>query len=195
LNRDKSFARRDESRAIPMKLGVISDTHVASFGIRKVASHLIQRVNVDEDELYKLLKPHFQGVKAVLHCGDIVDRSVLDMLENFGEVYAVAGNMDPYSIRAQIPEQRIVEFGKFKIGMIHGWGSPEGLSTRVRQKFAGEKLDCIVFGHSHQPYDRVEGGILMFNPGSATDRRFAPKRTIGILHLEDRIWGEHIDLA
>jgi len=34
----------------------------------------------------------------------------------------------------------------------------------------------------------------MFNPGSPTDRRFAPKRTIGLLHLEDKIKGEHIEI-
>ena len=160
-----------------------------------MASRVIQKVSEDLDDLEHLLQPCFQQVEIVLHCGDLVDPLVLDVLGKFGKVYAVAGNMDPALVRAQIPEKRIVELDKFRIGMIHGSGSPQGISIRVRGQFAGEKLDCIVFGHSHQPYDRVEDGILMFNPGSATDRRFALKRTIGILHLEEKIWGEHIELA
>ncbi len=177
-----------------MKVGVVSDTHLASGGLRKFASKMIQRVSEDLEAFYQLLEPHFQDVSAVIHAGDLVDLAVLEVLKRFGEVYAVAGNMDPAEVRKVLPEKRIVELGGFKIGIIHGWGAPDGLSQRVREQFPGEKLDCIVFGHSHRPYDRVEQGILMFNPGSPTDRRFAPRRTIGILHLEDKIWGEHIEL-
>ncbi len=177
-----------------MKVGIISDTHLASGGIRRVATRLIQKVSEDLDGLYRLLLPHFQGVEVILHCGDLVDLLVLDALGKFGKVYAIAGNMDPAAVQAQLPKKRILELDRFRIGMMHGWGSPEGLSIRIRKEFTGEKLDCIVFGHSHQPYDKMEEGILMFNPGSPTDRRFALKRTIGILHLEEKIWGEHIEL-
>ncbi len=177
-----------------MKIGVISDTHLAPGGIRKVASKIFQKVSEDLDSLQLLLQPHFQDAQAIIHCGDLVDLSMLEMLKEFGEVYAVAGNMDPAMIKDTLPSTRIVELAKFRIGIIHGWGAPDGLSVRVRQKFPGEKLDCICFGHSHTPYAKLESGILMFNPGSATDRRFAPKRTIGILHLDDRIWGEHLEL-
>jgi len=177
-----------------MKVGVISDTHLAPSGFRKMTAKIIQKISEDLESLKALIEPHFKGADAILHAGDLVDLFVLDMLRGFGTVYAVAGNMDPADVRAPLPQKRIVELGKFRIGMIHGFGSPHGLSQRIRHEFAGEKLDCIVFGHSHQPYDRIEDGVLMFNPGSPTDRRFAPRRTIGILHLEDRIWGEHIEM-
>lgn len=178
-----------------MKLGVISDTHLAADGIRKVAAQIIQKVSIDAEELKVMLDPHFKGVSAIIHAGDLVDLSVLDMLGSFGKVYAVAGNMDPAPVRSLVPEKLVLELGKFRIGLIHGWGSPHGLSEKVRSQFPGEKLDCIVFGHSHQAYDRVEEGILMFNPGSPTDRRFALRRSIGILHLEEKIWGEHIEMG
>jgi len=177
-----------------MKLGVISDTHIAARGIRKIATKIIQKISEDAATLQVLLAPHFKGVSAVLHAGDLVDLSVLEMLKGFGEVYAVAGNMDRGEVRSVLPEKRVVALGNYRIGMLHGWGSPHGLSGRIREQFKGEKLDCIVFGHSHQAYDQIEEGVLMFNPGSPTDRRFAPRRSIGILHLEDRIWGEHIEL-
>jgi uncharacterized protein len=177
-----------------MKVGVISDTHLADSGVRKIATKIIQKVSVDNETLKVMLEHHFKGVSVILHAGDLVNLSVTAMLESFGKVYAVAGNMDPSEVRAKLPEKLVVELGKFRIGLIHGWGSPNGLSQKVRAQFAGEKLDCVVFGHSHSPYDQVEDGVLMFNPGSPTDRRFAPRRTIGILHLEDKIWGEHIEM-
>ena len=145
--------------------------------------------------LYNLIEPHFRNVDAVIHAGDIIDLSVLAILKQFGEVYTVSGNMDPGTVKSSLPEKLVVKLADFNIGIIHGSGAPDGLSSRVRQKFSGEKVDGIVFGHSHQPYDRVEDGILMFNPGSALDTRFAAERAIGILHLEEVIWGEHINLG
>jgi len=177
-----------------MKVGVISDTHLADSVVGKISTQIIQKVNVDEETLKVMLESHFRGVSAVIHAGDLVNPAVISMLESFGPVYAVAGNMDPAGVRAKLPEKLVVELGKFRIGLIHGWGAPIGLSQRVRAQFGGEKLDCIVFGHSHQAYNQVEDGILMFNPGSPTDRRFAPRRSIGVLHLEEKIRGEHIEM-
>jgi hypothetical protein len=37
--------------------------------------------------------------------------------------------------------------------------------------------------------------VLMFNPGSALDRHFAPFRSIGILHLGEKIRGEIIRIS
>ena len=46
--------------------------------------------------------------------------------------------------------------------------------------------DVVVFGHSHEPCS-VEGvdGQLLFNPGSAVQRRRQPSRTMGVLELGD----------
>ena len=44
--------------------------------------------------------------------------------------------------------------------------------------------DVVVFGHSHEPVDTVsEDGQLLFNPGSAVQRRRQPHRTMGVLEL------------
>jgi len=177
-----------------MKVGVISDTHIASSGFRKISAQIITKVSDDIDSLKKLLEPSFKDAEAILHAGDLVDLAVIEMLEEFAPVYAVAGNMDPEPVRNALPAKRIVSLGKFSIGVMHGWGSPHGLSAKIREQFAGEKVDCIVFGHSHAAHNQIEEGVLMFNPGSPTDRRFAPKRTIGLLHLEDKIKGEHIEI-
>jgi hypothetical protein len=178
-----------------MIVGVVSDTHLSPLKQMSDAATFEELCSDDKlRNFYDIIEPHFRGVDAVIHSGDIIDLSVVALLRYFGEVYTVAGNMDPGPVRKSLPVKRIVKLGSFSIGIIHGSGAPDGLSYKVRQKFTGDRVDCIVFGHSHQPYGRVEDGILMFNPGSALDGRSAADRTIGILHLEDRIWGEHIYL-
>jgi len=176
-----------------MKVGVISDTHIAASGFRKIGTRIINNIRDDLDSLKAKLERYFKGVDAVFHAGDLVDLSVIEMLADFGQVYAVSGNMDPGEVKSKLPGKQIIELSGFRLGLTHGWGSPHDLSERVREQFAGDKLHCIIFGHSHHPYNQIEQGILMFNPGSATDRRFAPCRTVGILHLEEKIRGEHIE--
>lgn len=172
-----------------MKIGVISDTHISAAAN---AEYSLNRNMNTAELLYRNLEPHFRDVKAVIHAGDITDLSVLDVLNRFANVYAVAGNSDSEQIRRKLGEIKIIELKGFRIGLIHGWGSREDLPYKVRRRFDDDDVDCIVFGHSHYPYDRIEENILMFNPGSPTVKRFADSRSIGILHIEDRIWGEHI---
>jgi uncharacterized protein len=175
-----------------MKIGVISDTHIAP---QIDARYLLERNFIDKPEyLYEILKPHFSDVDAIIHAGDITHLSVIDSLEQFGQVYAIAGNMDSSDTYHKLNDKKILELGGFRIGVIHGWGSENGLTLKIRQKFISDNVNCIVFGHTHNPYNRIEDDILMFNPGSPTDKRFTEHRTIGLLYLDDKIRGEHIRL-
>ena len=54
-----------------------------------------------------------------------------------------------------------------------------------RADYLDETAHCVVFGHTHSPYCRYHQGILLFNPGSPTDRRWSPYCTYGILHISD----------
>jgi len=178
-----------------MKIGVISDTHLTGPGLsaRKVTSKLIYTTNESLDELQVILQPHFQGVGMILFAGDAVDLAVIEMLAKFAPLRAVVGNMDSSEVRSRWPQQEVVEAEGRRIGLIHGWGSPDGLPERVRECF-DPSVEVIVFGHSHRSYCQKNGKVLLFNPGSATDRRFAPYRSVGLLHLEDKIRGEIIRL-
>jgi len=49
----------------------------------------------------------------------------------------------------------------------------------------------VVFGHSHIPFDGVEDGVHLFNPGSPTDRRRQPAGTYGVLQLADGVVVRH----
>jgi putative phosphoesterase len=160
---------------LTMKIGVISDTHL----------------NISDDRLEKIVADHFHDVDLVLHAGDIVDMAVLDVFRD-KEVYAVSGNMDPDSVREVFPRRRVVEIEGWRIGLIHGWGAPSGLEEKILREF--EDVACIVYGHTHRAMNEVKGGVLFFNPGSPTDRRFAKHNSVGILEIGKEIVGTIIDL-
>ena len=152
-----------------IRIGVISDTHLSGY----------------DQELAQRAARHFAGVDLILHAGDLTSLSVLDALEA-PEVIAVCGNMDGPDVSANLPIKRVVSAGGFKIGLIHGWGSPMGLAGRVAGEFQG--VDAVVFGHSHRPTNLQKQGILLFNPGSYA-KGFQESGTAGILELDKEIRG------
>ncbi|MCK5551995.1 MAG: metallophosphoesterase family protein, partial [Deltaproteobacteria bacterium] len=70
-------------------------------------------------------------------------------------------------------------------------GSPIGQERRVKAEFP--LLDCLVYGHTHNPANHRRGGLLFFNPGSPT-RSFRGRNTIGILSVGKEIKGEIIEV-
>jgi putative phosphoesterase len=159
-----------------MRIGVLSDTHIP------VAARKIP------DKVLSLLK----GVDLILHAGDILELSALDELEKIAKTEAVRGNMDYPDVLESLPSRKVLEIGRFKIGLIHGWGPPQSLVERLKKEFT--KVDCVVFGHTHAPVaERVEGA-LFFNPGSPTDRVFAPYNSLGFLEINDEIKPEIVRL-
>jgi hypothetical protein len=176
-----------------MKIGVVSDTHLAD--AQGIVGSVKQSIRNKRSlpALRELLRQHFREVDQIIHAGDLVDAAVLDMLQELAPVVAVQGNMDPRPLRANLPEQRILEAAGFRIGITHGSGGPEGIIERVRARFH-EPVDAIVFGHTHHPVNETRDGILFFNPGSPTDRMFAPYNALGLLELSDTITGMLIRL-
>ncbi|MBI5968332.1 MAG: metallophosphoesterase family protein [Deltaproteobacteria bacterium] len=156
-----------------MKLGVISDTHL------KQAT----------PELRELMAGPFKDVEMILHAGDLTD---LEVLEAFAgkEVQAVCGNMDSPSVRRQLPTHRTMQVGKFKIGLIHGWGRPQGLEERVRREF--DRVDCIIYGHTHAPSQAEREGVLFFNPGAFGGGFISRKKSVGLLELGEKIFSQII---
>lgn len=111
----------------------------------------------------------------ILHAGDITTRGVLKELERYAPTVAVAGNNDDAELVSLLPARTIVTAGRFRIGLVHGDGPRGTTFSRAAAAFASDKLDCVVFGHSHQPLSVEEGGVLYLNPGSPTDRRRQPQ--------------------
>ncbi len=130
-----------------------------------------------------------RGADAILHAGDILDAGVLDLLREEAPVHAVLGNND-LSLAGLLPTTRVVELGGVRIGMIHDSGPSTGRAARMRRRFPD--ADVVVFGHSHAPMnEQGDGGQLLFNPGSPTQRRAQPVHTIGELRIADGVLIEH----
>ena len=129
----------------------------------------------------------------MIHAGDFVDFSVVEFMSNWAlsketDFFGVSGNMDRGPLADSLPGKQVLTLNGKKIGVIHGWGAPDGLKDRVMVEFDG--VDCIVFGHTHSPLNVMVGDLLLFNPGTPTDKRFSKENTIGYLTIEDEITGE-----
>lgn len=161
-----------------MKIGVLSDTHLRS-------PHPV---------LDFILEDLFAGADLILHAGDIVARCVLERLQERG-VIAVSGNMDDYEVSGLLPSMRVIPATGKRIGLIHGWGSKDGLERRIVERFPDPKPDVIVFGHSHIPFWGDVDGVSMFNPGAAHIRGDRGTGTVGILEIiGDEMEGRLISL-
>lgn len=149
-----------------MKIGVVSDTHIPNKA-RKIPETLLQGL---------------AGVDLILHAGDLVSATVLQTLQAIAPVEAVAGNMDAPNLAYQLGRKKLLHLAGYNIGLIHGDGIKGTTIDRAQAAFP--EAQCIVFGHSHMPYNAFRQGVYMFNPGSPTDRRSSPQFSYGLLYLE-----------
>jgi uncharacterized protein len=116
---------------------------------------------------------------AIVHTGDLTSLAVLDLLGTFAPVHAVHGNMDEAEARRRLPDRLVVELEGLRIGVVHDAGTRGGREARLRASFP--ECDVVAYGHSHLPEIRSYDGCWIVNPGSPTERRRAPARTIAVL--------------
>jgi putative phosphoesterase len=161
-----------------LNLAIISDTHLPR-GTRVLPEACLRRL---------------VAADAILHAGDFMEAEVLEFLQGIGPpVHAVRGNVDSAALQARLPLTRMVVADGARIAMIHDAGPAAGRLERMRRRFAG--ADAVVFGHSHIPLLETAGGFAIFNPGSPTERRRAPRHTMGTASVEDGLVSfELIDL-
>ena len=150
-----------------MLIAVIADTHLPR-GVRRLPGACVDWLG-DAD--------------LILHAGDLSARSALEELRAFdAPVLAVRGNVDEPSLRRELPERRLVEAEGARIGMLHDAGPRRGRLDRLRTAFP--EADAVVFGHSHLPLHEEREGFQILNPGSPTERRRAPNRSMGLANVE-----------
>ena len=127
------------------------------------------------------------GVDLIVHCGDIVDSMALRLFEEIAPVQAVAGNNDPPDLVEELGRKKLLQLGNVRIGLVHGdAGIGSSTLARAQNAFRDEPVDAVLFGHSHVPHSQHHDGILMFNPGSPTDKRRQREYSYGILKITAR---------
>jgi uncharacterized protein len=131
------------------------------------------------DECVELLR----ASDLILHAGDIATVAALDELRAFGPpVEAVFGNADEPALRELLPKERVVEVDEARIGMVHTPGRAAGREARLAARFVG--CDAVIYGHTHMPQAERIGGVWIINPGSPTERRRAPARSMLTLEVD-----------
>ena len=151
-----------------MLVAVISDTHLPR-GARRLPDACLERI---------------AAADLLVHAGDFSTLDVLRQLEAIGPpVVGVHGNVDGAELRRLLPEERVVEADGARIAIVHDAGPRQGRLARMRRRF-GERADVVVFGHSHMPlHEQADDGFQILNPGSPTERRRAPRHTMGLIHV------------
>jgi putative phosphoesterase len=153
-----------------VKIGVISDTHIPDRAA----------------DIPKKILEDFKNADMIIHAGDFVDLSVFEKLKSLcSNIKAVWGNMDPDEVRKKLPQKEIIAIGDSKIGLMHGYGAPNKLIELLTAAFKEDGVNIIIFGHSHSCLNEEINGILFFNPGSATDKVFAPYNSYGIIEIKN----------
>ena len=146
-----------------MRIAVISDTHMPR-GRRRLPEACLARL---------------QAADLIIHAGDLIELDVLNDLKRYAPVKAVHGNADDAAVRAALPQTVSLSVEGVRIAVVHDAGPARGRLTRLRSSFPD--ADAVIFGHSHLPlHERAQDGFQIFNPGSPTERRRAPARTMGI---------------
>jgi uncharacterized protein len=144
-----------------MRIAVISDTHMPR-GARVLPAECLERL---------------RRADLILHGGDFTGASFLEELRALGPpVEGVYGNMDDDALRWSLPKERVVEVEGARIGMVHIPGPRVGREERLVARFPG--CDAVVYGHTHVPQAERHRDVWILNPGSPTERRRAPERTM-----------------
>jgi putative phosphoesterase len=151
-----------------VRIAVIADTHMRDAGTRRLP-----------DAAWA----HLRQADVILHAGDVVEPGLLAALAEVAPVHAVLGNND-LALAGTLPETLELIFEGVRVAMLHDSGPRAGREGRLHRRFPD--ADLVVFGHSHIPWDDVGvGGQRLLNPGSPTERRGQPHRTMGLIDVVD----------
>jgi uncharacterized protein len=157
-------------------IAIVADTHMPK-GQRRLPERCVELIGAAE---------------ATIHAGDFFATSVLEDLRALCPVVlAVHGNVDEPALRGALPEGLEVELWGRTVALVHDAGPAKGRLARLRRRFPA--ADAVVFGHSHLPLHEEDGDFQIFNPGSPTERRRAPRPSMGLLSCASgRLVFEHV---
>jgi uncharacterized protein len=152
------------------------------------------------------LKAVFKGVDMILHAGPVGSLAVIEQLEALAPTAAVGAPAEDSVVRSSTYVRQVLKFGDQSIGLMHGYGKPQGQKAFLLAQFKedgpeGEKpvpIQALVFGHNREGQARPGGGVFFLNPGSfrglPPEGKKSAKRTVGMLYLTGRVWEGHISV-
>ena len=140
-----------------MKIGIISDTH-----------------GTITPQALDALK----GVDRILHAGDVTTIDIIQALQRIAPVSAVRGNMDYGDMGHNLPPTDMLEFDGVCFYMLHNLHALD-----IDPPAAG--VQVVISGHTHQPEIKTIGGVIYFNPGSASQGRYGSPPSVGQIELLD----------
>ncbi|WP_408011678.1 metallophosphoesterase family protein [Pseudalkalibacillus sp. A8] len=153
-----------------MKIILISDTHL------KTSGKTFPEVFLSE----------LKKADLIVHAGDFVEENVYEGLLEYAPVKAVYGNVDTKELQERLPAKELFTVGGITIGLTHGHlGKGKSTPERALRAFEGESPDIIVFGHSHIPFHEKLDGVVLYNPGSVTAKRFQKHYSYGWLTINE----------
>ena len=112
--------------AAPVRLGILSDTHVNKRG-----------------ELWPQVFDAFAGVDAILHAGDVFSPHLIDELAAIAPVTVARGNGDDGTDDPRLRDEWVLELGGVTLAMLHDFPSPARrgagfVQAQAEKRFAGQ---------------------------------------------------------
>lgn len=146
-----------------MKIGVLSDTHGSLPAVRKVLQAA-------------------PPVECWLHAGDYAGDANLIGTTTGLPVYTVRGNCDGWQCQSLVDEY--LEFEGFKLWLSHGNRYLRNGGEAELAWWAHKlEMQVAVFGHTHVPFVKWTGEILLLNPGSPALPRGGYEPSFAVLTL------------
>lgn len=144
-------------------------------------THVPQRARALPDAVWRAI----DDAELVIHAGDWNGLEVFEQISaRAADLLAVHGNNDGPELRGVLPEVAERTVDGVRIAVVHDTGDAARREARCDARFP--ESDLLVFGHSHIPWDSVTpGGMRLLNPGSPTDRRRQPRKTMLLAEFED----------
>jgi len=126
-----------------------------------------------------LLRPQVAAIlktcDCAIHAGDVDDQAILDELRALVPLRVVRGNNDWRWIE-ELPHKLRFVIGGVQFLMVHSFSdTPRELGD----------VQVVVFGHTHQYFQKMVEGRLWLNPGSCGRRRYGADLSMAILYIEE----------
>lgn len=156
-----------------MKVIIVSDTH---------------RNNANYFKVLEMHKPDL-----VVHCGDVEGSEYALTTAAECPVHIVCGNNDYFS---DLPREVEFSVGKYKCMACHGHRYHVNMGPEMIMEEARSRgFDVVMYGHTHKPEVRFEGGVYAVNPGSLSYPRQDGRKPSYIIMEKDRFGELHFTIA